>query len=252
MVLAEGADFYASPTLDAAGERLAFVRWNLPDMPWDATELVVRDLANGDETVVAGGADESVVAPQWAPDGSLTFSTDRSNWWNPWRWDPTSAQTTSLATVDAEIGGPLWVFGLRYLAWLPGGRFVCSLTTDGLDRLAVLDRWPQHPDHPRYAVHPHIPGRGRSRRAGDRRRRNRRRRSAPYPGGALGRPDGAPDIERLRPARDLGLGPDPSSWFSVPESLTVPTAEGARPTPLVYVPTNPYVDDTAERRRCWC
>ena len=44
---------------------------------------------------------------------------------------------TPLSPVEAEIGGPMWVFGLRYLSWLPDGRFVCSLTADGFDRLAV-------------------------------------------------------------------------------------------------------------------
>ena len=39
-VLASGADFYASPTLRADG-MLAWVEWQLPAMPWDATRLVV-------------------------------------------------------------------------------------------------------------------------------------------------------------------------------------------------------------------
>ena len=42
------------------GATLAWLQWNHPAMPWDAAELVVRDLATGEETVVAGGPGESV------------------------------------------------------------------------------------------------------------------------------------------------------------------------------------------------
>lgn len=242
VVLAEGADFYASPTLDDVGTQLAFVRWNLPDMPWDATELVVRDLTSGDETVVAGGREESVVAPQWAPDGSLTFSTDRTNWWNPWRWVPETGERYGLAPVEAEIGGPLWVFGLRYVAWLPGGRFVCSLTANGVDRLAVFDGDRSAPtvlDTPfthiaQVVARPDgqvvvIAGT-----AVDE--------SAPYRVMMSDDPNGETQIERLRPARDLGLGPDPAAWFSVPEAVTVSTTDSAQTHALVYPPTNPEID----------
>ena len=243
-VLAEGADFYASPTLEPSGTRLAFLQWNLPNMPWDATELVVRDTATGHENVVAGGADESVVAPQWAPDGSLTFSTDRTDWWNPYRWDRTTGDVVALASVEAEIGGPLWVFGLRYLAWLPDGRFACSLTSGGVDHLAVsagdgtaptvidtsfthLSQVVAGPDG-RVLVIAGTPV----------------DESAPYlvtlPGGA----HGSPIIERLRPARDLKLGADPSGWFSVPKSVTVPTTDDAVAHAVIYPPVNPDVDAT--------
>ena len=36
--------------------------------------------------LVAGGADESVFQPRWHDDGSLWFISDRSGWWNLYRW----------------------------------------------------------------------------------------------------------------------------------------------------------------------
>ena len=244
VVLAEGADFYASPTLDHSGTRLAFIRWYLPDMPWDATELVVRDLVSGHESVIAGGADESVVAPQWAPDGSLTFSTDRTNWWNLCRWDPATDEVVALAPVEAEIGGPLWVFGLRYLAWLADGRFVCTLTSGGVDRLAVSagdGTAPTIIDTPFTHISQVVAGPEGSVLivAG-----TPVDESAPYIVTVPTGPHGLRTIERLRPARDLGVGVDPSPWLSVPESVTVPTVDGAVTHALVHLPVNPDVDAT--------
>lgn len=247
-VLAQGADFYASPTLDATGNRLAFLRWCLPDMPWDGTELVVVDLADADldggapdEVVVAGGRDESVVGPVWAPDGSLTFCSDRSNWWNPYRWDPATDSVTLLSEVDAEIGGPLWVFGLRYLAWLDDGRFVCSLTADGVDRLAVgagdgsrpvvlampfthISQVVAQPNGTVLVV------------AG-----TPTEESTPYRLTITADPSDPPTVEPLRPARDLGLGAEPQGWIAIPEPITVPTPDGAVTHAILYRPTNPEI-----------
>ncbi len=240
-VVAEGADFYASPTSSPNRRHVAFVRWNLPDMPWDGTELVVLERETGHEVVVAGGDQESVVAPQWLPDGSLVFSSDRTGWWNPYRWDPRSGAVRALAPVDGEIGGALWVFGLRYLAWMADGRCCCSLTTGGFDRLAVgvgdgspptiLDTPFTHisqvvagPDDTVLVV---------AGTAVDE--------SAPYRVSIDGAGEGAVRVERLRPPRDLGLGAHATRWFSIPESIDVPTTDDATTHALVFPPTNPEV-----------
>ena len=89
IVLASGNDFYSSPRLSPDGRRLAWLTWNHPNMPWDGTELFVCDLdAEGlPENVerVAGGPDESIFQPEWSPDGTLHFVSDRTGWWNLYR-----------------------------------------------------------------------------------------------------------------------------------------------------------------------
>ena len=82
-VLVSGPDFVSDPRLAPDGVTLAYVRWDHPDMPWDAAALVVR-APDGAETVVAGGrapdgTAESAVQPTWDAEGALWFCADRTD-----------------------------------------------------------------------------------------------------------------------------------------------------------------------------
>src|SRR5262249_5134408 len=86
-VLATGRDFYSSPRGSPSGDRLAWLEWDLPWMPWDGTELFVASLSAaaelGEPSLVAGReAEESIWDPEWSPAGDLAFASDRSGWWN--------------------------------------------------------------------------------------------------------------------------------------------------------------------------
>ncbi len=114
--LAAGHDFYSDPLPSPDGSWLAWVTWDFPRMPWDGTDLWVArvqpDGSLAEPTHVAGGAAESILQPKWAPDGSLLFISDRTAWWNLYRWREGASEATALAPMQAEIGGPQWVFGL--------------------------------------------------------------------------------------------------------------------------------------------
>jgi dipeptidyl aminopeptidase/acylaminoacyl peptidase len=140
-VLVEGNDFYATPRLSPDGRRLAWLTWNHPNMPWDGTELWVGTI-NDDGLIkemerVAGGKEESVFQPEWSPDGVLHFISDRTDWWNLYRWTDTDVE--ALHPMEAEFGRPQWVFGMPTYAFLPDGRIVCSYTKAGTWQLALLD-----------------------------------------------------------------------------------------------------------------
>jgi dipeptidyl aminopeptidase/acylaminoacyl peptidase len=138
-VLVSGNDFYASPRLSPDRGRLAWLTWNHPNMPWDGTELWVCDLgANGapeNATRVAGGHDESIFQPEWSPDGTLHFVSDRTGWWNLYR----EGETEPLCEREAEFGLPQWAFGMSTYAFVSPQRIACSYTERGSSRLALLD-----------------------------------------------------------------------------------------------------------------
>jgi dipeptidyl aminopeptidase/acylaminoacyl peptidase len=137
-VLVKGPDFVAAPRLSPDGERLAWLEWDHPNMPWDATLLRVAtfepDGTLGAPILAAGGPDESVVQPQWAPDGTLHLISDRSGWWNLYRLVD-GPRLEPLAPMDAEFADPSWIFDRSSYGFLPDGAIVAVARADGHDRL---------------------------------------------------------------------------------------------------------------------
>jgi dipeptidyl aminopeptidase/acylaminoacyl peptidase len=140
-IVAAGQDFYAAPRLSPDGSQLAWLSWNHPDMPWDGCELWLAEVdAAGrlhDARRLAGSRDEAVQQPLWSPDGRLYFISDRSGWWNLYRWGDHDAE--ALCLMDAEFGQPFWNFGLASYAFTSATQLVCSIGRNAVSRLAVLD-----------------------------------------------------------------------------------------------------------------
>lgn len=137
-----GSRFLAQPRISPDGTRIAWIAWDHPNMPWDGTELRVGDLVDGSVTTwrtLLGGPAESVLQPEWLPDGSLAAISDRSGWWNLVRVDPAGhAEPEPLLTAERETGGPLWVLGERWYQPLPDGRMLLTATF-GSDEQLLLD-----------------------------------------------------------------------------------------------------------------
>ncbi len=136
--LVSGADFYSSPRLSPDGARLAWLSWNHPDMPWDATRLRLADLDDAGRPAasraVAGGdpaAPEAVQQPAFDAHGRLTFISDRTGWWNLYRLDE------PLHPRAAEFGVPPWLFGMSTYAHTASG-IVAACCEQGVWSLLFL------------------------------------------------------------------------------------------------------------------
>ena len=147
-VLASGSDFYSSPRLSPDNSQLAWLSWNHPNMPWDGTQLWVAQInadgSLGEAECIAGGVNESVFQPEWSPDGVLYFVSDRTGWWNLYRWLPAQSEgglggVESLYAMDAEFGLPHWVFGMSTYGFESASRIICTYTQKGSWYLASLD-----------------------------------------------------------------------------------------------------------------
>jgi dipeptidyl aminopeptidase/acylaminoacyl peptidase len=139
--LVEGDDFYSNPRISSDGTRLVWLTWDHPRMPWDGTTLMVGDLLPDgsikNATTIAGSKDESIFQPEWGLDGTLYFISDRSNWWNLYKWQEDHIEPVGI--IEAEIGRPQWNFGFSRYAFLAEQRIVCGYTKDGLEHLGLIE-----------------------------------------------------------------------------------------------------------------
>ena len=140
--LVSGSDFYASPCLSPDGSQLAWLDWQHPDLPWDATQLWVAQIQEdgslGLAKCLAGGGKEAIFEPRWSPDGQLYFASDRTGWWNLYRCNK-QGEIETLWEMEAEFGYPHWVFGLSMYGFQSPDKLVCTYFQGGRSHLASLD-----------------------------------------------------------------------------------------------------------------
>jgi dipeptidyl aminopeptidase/acylaminoacyl peptidase len=140
-VIAGGRDFYAAPRPSPDGTRLAWLAWDHPHMPFEATDLCVAGLAAdgsvSNDRRVAGSAEESIFQPEWSPDGELHFVSDRTGWSN--LYVERAGKVEELTSEEAELGYPQWVFDLTRYTFLADGRIACLFTRAAIDGLELLD-----------------------------------------------------------------------------------------------------------------
>ncbi len=141
-VLAEGNDFVSSPRLSPDGGRLAWLRWDHPNLPWDGVECVVAALDGegrpGPARVVAGDAATWTSAPLWAPDGSLVVAAEIGEWMGLHRWDGATLVPLTEG-IQAEFAPPDWVFGIVSAAFTGSGELLAIGRGGGRDRLWRFD-----------------------------------------------------------------------------------------------------------------
>uniref|UniRef100_A0A2N9HSW5 Peptidase S9 prolyl oligopeptidase catalytic domain-containing protein n=1 Tax=Fagus sylvatica TaxID=28930 RepID=A0A2N9HSW5_FAGSY len=150
-VIVGGSDFYAFPRLDPNGEKMAWIEWHHPNMPWDKAELWVGYISENGEVykrICVAGSDatlvESPTEPKWSPDGELFFVTDRkSGFWNIYKWIESENEVVAVYTLDAEFSRPLWVFGMNSYEFIQSNDkknlIACSYRQNGRSYLGVLD-----------------------------------------------------------------------------------------------------------------
>ncbi|WP_232075924.1 alpha/beta hydrolase family protein [Phytohabitans suffuscus] len=138
-VLRSSDGFFASPR--ARTGRLAWVRWDRDVMPWDSCEVWAADYRPGGQlgepVHVAGGRGESAFQPVWAEDGSLYFMSDRTGWWNLYRWH--GGRVQAVAAMAAECAAAPWESGYANYVLLPGGRIGMTVQHGPRHGLVVVE-----------------------------------------------------------------------------------------------------------------
>jgi dipeptidyl aminopeptidase/acylaminoacyl peptidase len=240
--LVAGNDFYSTPRLSPSGSQLAWLTWNHPNMPWDGTELWVAALTDEGGLMtprkIAGGERESIFQPTWSPDGVLYFVSDRTNWWNLYRWQ--GEEVEPVVQLPAELGTPSWLFGMSTYAFESERRIVFQVRSNGLGRLATVDpqdKRLQNVDTAYTAFAPFIQARaGKAFTIA----------GSPTQMPALTAVDmNTGRVDVIRRSGEVAVAP---GYLSIPETIEFPTEGGVTAHAFFYPPVNPDYEGPAGER----
>lgn len=143
--LSSGADFALDPTWSPDGRWVAWHEWDVPNMPWDASRIVVRAAdGSGEVCTVAGGEGVAVAQPRFAEDGRLGFLCDADGWLNLWATGPDLEGPAPVVKEAAEHGTASWGQGSRTFAWGSDGSVALARFEDGFGSLVVVDAEGEH------------------------------------------------------------------------------------------------------------
>jgi dipeptidyl aminopeptidase/acylaminoacyl peptidase len=131
--LIQGDDFYMQPAWHPDGDRIAWIAWNQPDMPWDRTHLRIGsvDFSGGTFPEVTGIFDlakeesSAFCQPEFSPDGRyLAYISDQRGWWQLYLLDLKSLESHRITTFEAEHALPHWEQGMRSYGFSPDGKYI--------------------------------------------------------------------------------------------------------------------------------
>ncbi len=217
---------------------LAWSAWSERDMPWDSCELWVASYSSHGRCIenpikVAGGRGESAVEPRWGPDGTLYFVSDRSGWWNLYRWD--GRGVAAVAPMPGECAAEPWELGYASYDFLDDGRIVVAVQEGPRHRLVVIDRAGaiRPVDLPYTSIKPYLAAQGTT--------------VALIGSSPTAAPqvalvhltDDSPRVEVLARSEHADLS---EASVSTPTELRVQAADGREVLALVYPPTGSAVD----------
>jgi dipeptidyl aminopeptidase/acylaminoacyl peptidase len=145
--LASGRDFYMQPRWHPNGDRIAWVAWDHPRMPWDGTDIWLAGLdfsgslpRVSTENKIAGGHDVSVFQPEFSPDGgSIAYCSDESGFSQLYLHSLNSGSVARLTDDSFEYGRPAWVQGMRTYSFAGPSLIACVRRRDGFDSLQVVE-----------------------------------------------------------------------------------------------------------------
>ncbi|MBM0255743.1 S9 family peptidase [Micromonospora sp. 4G55] len=216
---------------------LAWTAWSERDMPWDACEVWVASYSprGSVERAVrlAGGPDESAVEPRWGPDGALYFVSDRSGWWNLYRWN--GHRVEAVAPIAGECAAEPWELGYASYGFLDDGRIVVAVQEGPRHRIVVIesDGTVRPVDFPYTSIKPYLAVRGMTVALIG---------SSPTAApqvALIDLADADPQVEVLARSEHAGLD---GARVSTPMELRVQVASGREVLALVYPPTGSAAD----------
>ena len=129
-----GSDFVMTPRVSPDGSMLAWISWDHPNMPWDATRLHVHELGDAElgakVHVLGRGGDRSLCEPGWdsgdaGSEPRLMVCSDHDDWWGLYEVSLDNGSLLPIVVGDFDVATPPWVFGMQ--RWAAAGGTVAAV-----------------------------------------------------------------------------------------------------------------------------
>jgi dipeptidyl aminopeptidase/acylaminoacyl peptidase len=144
-----GADFYMQPCWHPQADRLAWVAWKHPQMPWDGS-LLQMGMVNTDVEglpqmigvqTLAGSETVGVFQPTFSPDGRyLAYISNQSGWDDLYLYDLQDRTHRVLIHAQGDLGQPAWAQGMRTYGFRHDSKVIYYMRNDkGFRRLWSYD-----------------------------------------------------------------------------------------------------------------
>ncbi|HEX5097559.1 MAG TPA: hypothetical protein VFX21_16155, partial [Acidimicrobiia bacterium] len=136
-VRVSNADYAWDCSWSPDGTSLAWHEWDLPDMSWDSSRIVVRH--GNAAKVIAGGEAIGVGQPRFSPTGErIAFVSDAEGWSVLWTADLDGGNARPVLRETFEHAEPAWGAGQRSYAWSPDGtQLAWCRNENGFGRLVI-------------------------------------------------------------------------------------------------------------------
>ncbi len=108
-VLTDQGDFFAAPCLSPQGDKLLWLTWNHPHMPWEETTLHCGCITEDSLSELDQQTGGSFQQPKWITNDTWGYLHDKNGFWQLW-----CAKEGSCACVNDEpfdCAHPLWQLG---------------------------------------------------------------------------------------------------------------------------------------------
>ena len=146
-------EFYGPPAFSPTGAYLAWQNWSHPYMPWDQAKIYIAEVDTSFSFMLVhvravpfpfqDAPLVSLAYPNWSNDNTVIFTSDVSDFLNPWKYDVSTPNVPPSAVfsekVDRDFGCPMWSLHFFPFAVLDETRALFIGTEDGHDSLYFVD-----------------------------------------------------------------------------------------------------------------
>ena len=112
--IVEGSSFYSNPKISKDGKKLLWLQWDLPYMPWEASELFAGDIESDGSILlkdkIDGGIGSSIFQPEWKNDRSILYIKEFGDKGQLFHYHRDKVCLAIETPID--LLRPLWILGL--------------------------------------------------------------------------------------------------------------------------------------------